>query len=320
MLEGAGAGVGTGGHNMARPGGTGLLAWGQAAVVVPIMADDLSGVKFASELHPHILNQISDAGYYLKVRSGEAPAFGHGMAEGPGKHALHVCVSVTDFTSIDCVSETFEVKLRMYAMWEPALEQLPTHLVQRAAASSAEYISLDAGEIAEVEAAWGAPLSTMLSVFNSIDCERDEQGLRLYGGTPGRTALLWNQEYKIKCRERFELHNFPFDVQDLSLELRLNDPSHCCRLWHAGHGTGSTSASWVQLHNEALSLTEWDVLPPNVCRKPPLTRVSRVRLRVRRRSHYYVVNVVGIMFALSLLGLLSFSMPVDDIGNRVQTC
>ena len=71
---------------------------------------------------------------------------------------------------------------------------------------------------------FGAPLGLMLSVFNTVTCEHDEQSLRLYSGVPGRTALMWNREYRVECRNRFDLHNFPFDSQTLPIELRLNDP------------------------------------------------------------------------------------------------
>jgi hypothetical protein len=62
-----------------------------------------------------------------------------------------------------------------------------------AADASDEYTSLSAEEISEVETVLNTSFKTMLEVFNSVSCEQDEQSCRLYGGVPGRTALLWNQ-------------------------------------------------------------------------------------------------------------------------------
>ncbi len=89
------------------------------------------------------------------------------------------------------------------------------------------------------------------------------------------------------CRQRFKLESFPFDTQDLSLEIRLNNP----RSWDRF----DMLVSNVQLHREAMILTEWTMLCPKVQRDKPLGKVSKVMLRVQRRSRFYVVNVVSIM-------------------------
>ena len=75
----------------------------------------------------------------------------------------------------------------------------------------------------------------------------------------------------------------------------------------------------VQFQREALKLTEWAMLTPGVCRESPASRVTRVTLRVTRLPYFYIVNVVGIMSGLTVLGLLCYAMPVDDIGSRINT-
>jgi hypothetical protein len=40
---------------------------------------------------------------------------------------------------------------------------------------------------------------------------------------------------------------------------------------------------------------------------------------VGRRARFYVVNVVMLMCALNVLGLLAFAMPLDDVTGRVST-
>lgn len=181
-------------------------------------------------LDSHILDQISDAGYFARPQQPADAGFLPAPAPAaqppppfasvalpppkPGHRRLHVCISVMSLKSIDVIGDCFAAKFRAYAMWEE--EDLAAiglgHLAARAAAAD-EYVSLSAAEIADFETKWGAPLGDLMSVFNATTCERDEQSLRLYGGRPGRTALLWNQLFTVTCQEQFELWDFPFDVQ-----------------------------------------------------------------------------------------------------------
>ena len=152
----------------------------------------------------------------------------------------------------------------------------------------------------------------MLSVFNAVTCEKDEQAVRLYSGVTGRTALMFhrNREYRVECRDCFELRNFPFDTQSLPIELRLNDPKSWDKF--------DLLVIAVQFHKEALKLTEWRMLVPGVCRDSPASHVTILRLQAARLPHYYVVNVVGIMFGLTILGLLCYTMPIDDVASRIN--
>lgn len=59
---------------------------------------------------------------------------------------------------------------------------------------------------------------------------------------------------------------------------------------------------------------------PNLHPNMPLRlQVVHVNLQIQRQSRFYVQNVVFMMFGLSVLGLLSYAMPTDDIGDRVNT-
>lgn len=42
---------------------------------------------------------------------------------------MHVCVSVMDITTVDCIEEVFAAKLRIYAMWDVNPETLPPALL-----------------------------------------------------------------------------------------------------------------------------------------------------------------------------------------------
>lgn len=142
-----------------------------------------------------------------------------------------------------------------------------------------------------------------------MKCHRGQQTLRVYGGMPGCTAILWGQDFRVCCTERLELHDFPFDHQDLSMEFKLNDPASWERF--------DLHVYYVQFNLQVLLLKEWEVLSPVVERISPEAKFTRVSLRVRRVPDYYIMNVVLVMFGLSLLGLLSYRMEISDVANRV---
>ena len=123
--------------------------------------------------------------------------------------------------------------------------------------------------------------------------------------------IMWNCGYRITCREIFELEAFPFDCNDLTLQLRLNDP----QTWDKFDLT----IQIVQFNKAALYQTEYDICAPCIERGSPNHKVSDVHLRVSRLAQYYVQNIVVMMFSLSLLGLLAFIMEVQDLGDRVST-
>jgi hypothetical protein len=47
----------------------------------------------------------------------------------------------------------------------------------------------------------------------------------VYGGRKFATAVLWNREFNVTCREPFLLRAFPFVVQQLTADLRMSDPA-----------------------------------------------------------------------------------------------
>ena len=110
----------------------------------------------------------------------------------------------------------------------------------------------------------------------------------------------------------FELHDFPFDTQDLNLQFRLNDTL----TWDAFDLTVVT----VQFHKQALVQTEWCAYAPMIKRDSPAHKVTKVQLKFRRLSWFYVQNIAISMLFISSLALLSFVMDVTDLGSRVSTC
>eukprot|EP00798_Chlamydomonas_sp_ICE-L_P003976 gene3976-14055_t len=282
-------------------------------IALPMSETDLAGRKYPSEgvIMSHFLDQVSNAAYYSKKDRTQPPVASLLPKPPNDRRRLHICVSVVDITTIDPMNETFSCKVRVYAVWEePDLAAIGLGHLAKKASDSEEYISLTAPEIRVFEEKWGGKLDFLVSVFNAISCESDDFSLRLYSGMPGRTALMWNKGFKIECRERFELQHFPYDHQELSIDLRLNDSNTWDKF--------DMLVSSVQFHREALTLTEWTLHEPVVERGTPANKSSTVRLQVKRLAFFYVVNIVGIMSGLNILGLLAYTMPIGDIGDRIN--
>jgi hypothetical protein len=212
--------------------------------------------------------------------------------------------------NIDSIGEKFQIKYRLYLMWKVNLEELGYPELAEKTLNSGNFYLMNRQENDDFTSKYIVPVP---SLFNKIqEEETDEADIRCYGGTPGATALMWNKAFSVTCRERFELQNFPFDIQDLTLDFRLNDS----RVWNAFDLTFVS----VQFHKSALVQTEWQAFGPVMHRDSPAHKASKVTLKYGRLSWFYVQNVVLAMFSISSLALLAFFMDISDLGSRVSTC
>jgi heme/copper-type cytochrome/quinol oxidase subunit 4 len=148
-------------------------------------------------------------------------------------------------------------------------------------------------------------------VFNELESleTNDDEELTIHTYGNDHYLVQWSKSSRMKCRERMELKDFPFDLQRLTLDLRLDAPD-ASKKYDMG-------ISVVQFHQQAIELTEWEMYPPSIRRHG--TDRSEVKIKARRHHMYYLQNIAGTMFMLSLLGLLTFQMDVGDIGSRVGT-
>jgi len=262
-----------------------------------------------SKCNKHILDQISDYGFWkcgpdetltaTNIRSVHIPV--------EEKTRLYLSLSIMDITSIDPMNESFGCKFRMYLVWQVNLHAIGMGAVAEKAHVAGHSYNMSHDEILEFEEKGVVPV---VSVFNSISHdETDAADIKVYCGLEGNTYVMWNKSYAVVCKERFELQDFPFDLQQLQMEFRLNDP----RTWDLFN----LSVHCVQMHKACLVLTEWGMLEPRVVRESPKHKVSVVQLEVLRFSWFYIQNVVLAMFVLSLLGPLAFVMDIDDIGSRI---
>ena len=253
----------------------------------------------------HYLDQISDFGYFKTT-----PLVDNSLTKDQTKKiTLNCTVSIMDLSNIDAMAESFCVKLRLYMMWEINIADYPfINEYARRARVNGHYYSLSRNEFDNFAENYIIP---KVSLFNSLEIEElDPPDIRVYGGELGKTSVMWNCGYKGTCKELFELHNFPYDVQDLTLEFRLN----CPKTWDLFDLTINS----VQFKKSALQLTEWRSFAPMLKRENPKHKVSKIFLQVQRLAGFYIQNVACMMFVLSLLSLSSFFVDITDNGSRIS--
>ncbi|KAF0690009.1 Aste57867_18571 [Aphanomyces stellatus] len=256
----------------------------------------------------HLLDLISDFGVWKSEALPQTTTVAAPPA--PTKTRLYCIPSIMDIVSIDPIDETFTVKLTLYVLWPVDLDAVGLSDVVARAVAHGHYTNMTPDEQTTFAAASPTPGITL---FNAVEWfETPAADIRVYGGRLGRpTYVMWNRSLHVKLRERWELGHFPFDIQDLSLDLRLND----AKSWDVFDLTVAS----VQFHRAAVELTEFRLLAPCIQRETPAHKATKVRLRVQRIATYYVQNIVVIMCLLSLLGPLVFVLDVDDLGDRLST-
>lgn len=252
---------------------------------------------------------MEEVGFFKKENRDKLPSVWNCSTAGD-KVRVNACISVMDVTNIDSIGEKFDIKYRLFLIWKVNLEELGFPELAEKTLSSGNFYFMSSGEVDDFVSKYTVPIPTL---FNKIQEEETEPAaIRCYGGTPHGTALVWNKLFSVTCRERFELQNFPFDIQDLTLDFRLNHPL----IWDAFDLTVVS----VQFFKSALVQTEWQAFGPVVQRGIPAHRDSKVFLKYSRLSMFYIQNIVLAMFAISILALPAFWMDISDIGSRMSTC
>ena len=218
---------------------------------------------------------------------------------------------VYGISNIDPVNSTFFVKVRMYLLWECNLHEIESvaYLAARALAEG-EHTKLSKNELAELMEALG-PLPVPI-LYNQVgDAEvLDAPDMRVYsrGSSVGQTSVMWNAMFGWTCHETFELHDFPFDRQDLRITLKFVNSLLWDRYELVVHA--------VQFQRDAADLQEWLLCEPLVEQASSTT--SSIKLQIKRMATFWITYVVLVMSALSMTSVLAFACEVDAIGDRLS--
>ena len=107
--------------------------------------------------------------------------------------------------------------------------------------------------------------------------------------------------------ERFELRNFPFDVQ------------HCTVPVSVGCRGGAFCIPLPGLINQSVHLSEWNVLAPMYdCYNSKFgqSTMAVFRFTLQRKSRWFVVNHMILIGLLTTLVFYVFVMPPTDVHDR----
>jgi len=211
---------------------------------------------------------------------------------------LHCAVNLTELQNIDVQGESFDVRMRLYVVWTPDEEEGPGRDLwekyRDVAVEKGHYIHLSPSQTADFLEKVRCP---SIGVFNAQSQEKTDSqpSLRVYGGNGG--AVMWNLGYKVTCHQHFDLRNFPFDHQELAMELRIDD----LRNWHVF----DLSVCSVQFHRNALALPEWYSYEPVVKRVGEFSFAgSTINFQVVRKPYFFLTSIIGIVLMLSSLSLV----------------
>jgi hypothetical protein len=247
----------------------------------------------------------------LKNRSAFRYSEPQEMTDGqPGPTTVWATVGVYEFNKISMVNQEFFVRVRMYYMFDVDLHSKGFgELADRAFASEEDHTKLSKTEVDDVTKALD-PLP-LVDIYNQQSkAVLDPIDMRVYSNGPGQTTIMMNAMYGWMCKEVFELEDFPFDPQELTLDMRFVNS----KLW----GKYRLIVHGVQFEKGAIeSIHEYQICEPLV-KHINEKRVS-VEFQLKRNSGYYMKGIVAVQTPVSFIALLTLTYPVYPISSRLGT-
>jgi heme/copper-type cytochrome/quinol oxidase subunit 4 len=217
-------------------------------------------------------------------------------------------ISIEDVNSIDVKGGTFVVKYFCCVLWDINLHAIGLEELANRAVENGHHYDLTEDERSVFNKKVAIPKVTVLNRSGHAD---EEGGglLRIIGGIEGKTVVLYGAgATTVTVRQEFDLHDFPFDLQELCIDFRIADGSMLRKY--------RLEVDVIQFSKKSLQFTEWILHTPLV--KPAsVPFVAHAVLQIERRPQYYINNVVGMMSLLGTLGLTGFIIdPAKEQGNR----
>jgi len=138
----------------------------------------------------------------------------------------------------------------------------------------------------------------------------------------GDAGFNWYYRIRFKgtFRQQFKLQAFPFDVQELTVRVRLKNE---CKLVHVPWGpTGDAASCDPGAIEEDFKLKRAEVratyLPSykfgKLCGYDP---EAQVVFTVKRNAEYWIYNYGYLMSMVCTFAFAAFSLPIGDVGDRL---
>ena len=258
------------------------------------------------------LSQVADVKAFADAASHRAASVssagaGTGAAQGE-RVPVWVCLGLYEFSNVDLLAAQYYCRVRVYSFWPVDLHAHGLGVFADRAVEAGEHIKLAAEEMEEVSAAL-TPMP-LLTVYNMLDeAELDSLDMRVYSLGRGRTAIMANAMYGFTCKQHFKLKDFPFDTQELVLDVRFVNS----KLW----ATYDLMVHGVQFQEASLNMSEYTVCEPSCVHLS--SKTTQVFFPLKRKAAFYLRNVVGIMLPLTFISVLSMACAIDDVSGRLGT-
>jgi len=146
------------------------------------------------------------------------------------------------------------------------------------------------------------------------------------------SCAQYTVEFSGTFMENFELNQFPFDVQDLSLYFKLDlvpgnfrYGSICIPDSQYNEYDDSRSIQVWKYGISDIVLAEWYIHEPQVVfgngefaktRDDPMAALYSIKVKLRRKSEGWLKNVILLLWLISSCAFAAFSLGTEDLGDR----
>jgi len=212
---------------------------------------------------------------------------------------LWVHLRIYNILKVDPMESFFTIKTRLFVVWK--LPTVPHELTtQQWYQQGDEDTELTADQLTYLRSCVILP---KMKFWQATIVE--EQLDEYYVVDPDQGVLCWSPHGTYSCPEPMELEWFPIDMQYLTLRLGIFSTDHE-KMFHV-------HVHAVEFLPLTMDMPEWNMNHPKLAKEGG--KVTEIHLRVTRKSKYYVVNIVLLMFVLSLVSLTTFGIDAQQVGR-----
>ena len=204
------------------------------------------------------------------------------------KQHVIITIDITSITNIKQIEQKFECVFRVRVEWLPSVKDL--------------YLILSHG-INEYIPSW-TPKDLLF--INKHEVKSEKKIGPYLTMRNGIYKNIYYYYYNISFIDKVELDNFPFDVQDLEIELELPN-------------SDDYKVNWIINKNSKIvdQLSEWQYKEINYSFTKPYKRT--IHIYVERKYWVYLWRIMFVMSLISLVSFLNISIdPIDNLGDRIS--
>jgi len=277
-------------------------------------SDDLKAVlsDLGYEMDPNVRSEDHTANYVNCLEDRKFHSFAkdfqfpdEAFFQDDGPHVVHIYTAVSWYGNILLIEKTFDATLFMRRCWKPSMEEVKmilnskgTHVESNLVEWRPNMEFKNATKV-EYESEWSIP-ELVYNMGNSC------------------FYLLQKAKVSLTCREKYELENFPLDVQDLTIvidhydilnvstakEIQIEPFSNIGRTGRCDYTDGDE----YEFKN---FLMEWGLTKTTV--KGVLgSSVLELRIKIQRKWQHYFYRLAFVMAIVGFTGILAFRIDLEE--------